>query len=306
MACVISASGLSKSYGDVRAVDDVSLGVEPGEIYALLGLNGAGKTTMIRMLLGMVRPTAGSVSLFGSAGGLDWRAPWWRVGYLVEMPASYPELTARENLDVTRRLRGMVDPRSVEEVVERLGLGPYADRRARTLSLGNSQRLGLAKALIHRPELLVLDEPVNGLDPAGVVEVRTMLRTLAEEQGVTVFLSSHLLSEVALLATRIGVIHRGRLLAEWDTDTLARSHGRLLVSTRDDPRARTVLVAAGRTVTTLGVDGLAVEDDQSVQRPEDVATLLVNAGCPPVKLVVEQDSLERSFLRLVGAETDRR
>ena len=200
----IAADGLTKRYGDVTAVRDVSLRVHPGEIYGLLGLNGAGKTTMIRMLLGMVRPSAGGVDLFGTRIRPGRLPIWGRVGYLVETPAAYPELTVRENLQIVSRLRRLTRPAAVAEVIERLALGPYAERRAGTLSLGNAQRLGLAKALIHAPDLLILDEPGNGLDPAGVVEIRNLLRGLARDRNVTIFWSSHILAEVSRLATRIG------------------------------------------------------------------------------------------------------
>src|SRR5262249_23165165 len=178
-----------------------------GEIYAFLGLNGAGKTTTIRMLLGMVRPSAGTAYLLGEPVHADARGPWAQLGYLVESPHAYPELSVRENLEVFRRLRGLRDPKAVERTIERLALTPYAERRAGTLSLGNAQRLGLAKALLHDPAILLLDEPANGLDPAGVVEIRELLRELAHDRGVTIFLSSHLLSELARIATRLGLIH---------------------------------------------------------------------------------------------------
>ncbi len=178
----ISADGLTKRYGAICAVDNVSLRVGRGEIYAFLGLNGAGKTTTIRMLLGMIRPTSGAAYLLGRPVSADARDLWAQVGYLVETPHAYPELTVRENLEVFRRLRELRDPKAVERIIERLALTAYAERRAGTLSLGNAQRLGLAKALLHDPSLLLLDEPANGLDPAGVVEIRELLRELAHEQ----------------------------------------------------------------------------------------------------------------------------
>ena len=201
----IATTGLSKQYrGGVLAVDQVDLRVERGEIYAFLGLNGAGKSTTIRMLLGMIRPTAGHAELFGQrvhSGATDL---WRRVGHLVESATAYQELTVRENLDIARRLAGMPAASDVARVLERLALQPYADRRAGTLSLGNLQRLALARALLPSPELLVLDEPANGLDPAGVIEIRDLLRSLAADEGVTVFMSSHILGEVDRLATRVG------------------------------------------------------------------------------------------------------
>jgi len=169
----IEASGLTKRFGDVVAVNNLSLNIQRGEIYGFLGLNGAGKTTTIRMLLGMIRPSTGSVSLLGTKVQPGQGNIWQRVGYMVETPHAYPDLTVRENLEISRRLRQLKNADSVEKIVEQMGLAPYANRRAGILSLGNAQRLGLAKALIHHPDLLLLDEPANGLDPAGIVEVRT-------------------------------------------------------------------------------------------------------------------------------------
>ncbi len=296
---VIRLSGLSKRYGTLAAVDDVSLQVFPGEVYALLGLNGAGKTTLIRVLLGMVRPSAGHVEVAGHPV-VD-RSMWAQVGYLVETPSAYPDLTVRENLEVARRLRGLREPAAVASAMDRFGLMRYGDSRARTLSLGNAQRLGLAKAMLHNPAILVLDEPVNGLDPAGVVEVRTLLVDLARETGVTVFLSSHLLSEVALVADRIGVLHHGRLVEETDMSELAaRAGSRLEVAARDLSSAAQVLRAAGFTVQE-GSGVLVVEGDAAVEHPEDVATALVTAGEPPTRLAVVEEDLESHFLRLVAA-----
>ncbi|HSL72526.1 MAG TPA: ABC transporter ATP-binding protein, partial [Longimicrobiales bacterium] len=196
MTTVIETHQLSKRYGAVRAVEGIDLRIEGGEIYAFLGLNGAGKTTTIRMLLGLVRPSEGSVRLFGEPLGAGGRGPWQRVGHLVETASAYPELTVRENLEIYRRLYRVSDLAAVARVLERLGLAAQAERRASVLSLGNLQRLALARALLHRPDLLILDEPANGLDPAGVVEVRELLRSLVREQGITVFMSSHVLVEV--------------------------------------------------------------------------------------------------------------
>src|SRR5262249_30909497 len=245
----ISADHLTKRYGGVCAVDEVSLRVGYGEIYAFLGLNGAGKTTTIRMLLGMIQPSSGAATLLGKRVAADAHELWAEVGYLVETPHAYPELSVRENLEVFRRLRGLRAARPVERTIERLGLTAYADQRAGTLSLGNAQRLGLAKALLHEPALLLLDEPANALDPSGVVEVRELLRELAHAQGVTIFLSSHLLGEVARIATRFGIIHQGALLEELSAAEMERQRERwLVVDARDRAGARSILTEAGLAV----------------------------------------------------------
>ncbi|HEX9036137.1 MAG TPA: ABC transporter ATP-binding protein [Ktedonobacterales bacterium] len=304
----ISADGLTKRYSAVCAVDQVSLRVGHGEIYAFLGLNGAGKTTTIRMLLGMIRPSAGSARLLGGPVYADARELWAQVGYLVETPHAYPELTVRENLEVFRHLRALRDMNAVQRTIERLGLGAYTDRRAGTLSLGNAQRLGLAKALLHEPRLLILDEPANGLDPAGIVEIRELLRDLARERGVTIFLSSHLLSEVARIATRFGVIHQGRLLEELSAVEMERRRERwLTVDANDRERARETLAAAGFLVDSRAGDSangmagaLRLRDAEAIAHPEDIARRLVEAGTALTRLSVEEEDLESQFLRLVG------
>ena len=303
METVIETNNLTKRYGDITAVDGLSLRVAKGEIYAFLGLNGAGKTTTIRMLLGMVKPTLGEAYVLGSKIRIGEKKPWDSVGYLVETADSYPELTVRENLEAMRRLRPGTASQAVDRVIERLGLTEYTDRRAGTLSHGNKQRLGLAKALLHNPQLLFLDEPAIGLDPAGIVEIRNLLIELVREQGVTVFMSSHILGEVARLAQRIGIIHHGRLLQELDVDELERNRRRrLLVRARNGQAAHAVLASAGFTTEITSDGTIVVKDSTAIERPDDIATLLVNSGHPPTMLNVEEEDLEHYFLRLIGME----
>ena len=302
----VMTSGLSKRYGrDVLAVDRVDLRVARGEIYAFLGLNGAGKSTTIRMLLGMIRPTAGHAELFGRRVEADTTGLWHRVGHLVESATAYPELTVRENLDVARRLAGVAGRGVVEHIIGRLALEPYAARRAGTLSLGNLQRLALARALIHEPELLVLDEPANGLDPAGVIEIRELIRELARDHGLTVFMSSHILAEVDLLATRIGIVHQGRLIEELDSDALeAHRDRRLQVGARDLDAAERALRDAGLSPTrAAGAQNrlLELREARVLDSPDDVARLLVTAGQPPTHLAIARETLEDHFIRLTVA-----
>jgi ABC-2 type transport system ATP-binding protein len=300
----IATDELTKRYrGDVLAVDGVDLRVARGEIYAFLGLNGAGKSTTIRMLLGMIKPTAGHAELLGTRVGPEATDLWRRVGHLVESATAYPELTVTENLDVARRLAGIEDRRRVDLMIERLALGSYSGRRAGTLSLGNLQRLALARALLHGPELLILDEPANGLDPAGVIEIRDLLRELAQNEGVTVFMSSHILGEVDLLANRIGIVHRGRLVEELNSAALEqRRDRRLEVGSRDLKAAETALLAAGLTPQRRGQDRLELRDPMSLDAPERVAEILVSAGAPPTHLAIARESLEEHFMRLTSDE----
>jgi ABC-2 type transport system ATP-binding protein len=303
MNTVIETNNLTKRYGDVTAVDGLSLRVAQGEIYAFLGLNGAGKTTTIRLLLGMVKPTSGEARVLGMKIRVGEKKPWSSVGYLVETADAYPELTVRENLEAMRHLRPGTEPQAVDRVIERLGLTEYADRRAGTLSHGNKQRLGLAKALLHNPALLVLDEPALGLDPAGIVEIRNLLTELVREQGVTVFMSSHILGEVSRLAHRIGIIHHGRLLQELDVDELERNRQRrLVVRARDCQAAHALLIGAGFSAELASDCALVVKDSAAIERPDEIATRLVNAGHAPTMLNVEEEDLEHYFLRLVDME----
>lgn len=213
---VIRTYNLTKRYGNAAVVDRLTLTVPRGGIYGFLGLNGAGKTTTIRMLLGLVSPTSGRVEVLGHRVVRGRRQPLARVGALVGIPRFYPNLTARENLELVRRLAGIEPARRVDQVLDLVNLTAHAGKPFRQLSLGNQQRLGLARALIGDPELLILDEPSNGLDPAGMREFRGLLRHLADDRGITVFMSSHLLGEVQQVADRIGIIHNGRLVDEVD------------------------------------------------------------------------------------------
>lgn len=303
MNAAIKTHNLVKRYGGITAVDGVSIQVARGEIYAFLGLNGAGKTTTIRMLLGMVKPTSGEAYVLGTRIRAGELGPWNAVGYLVETADAYPELTVRENLEAMRRLRPGTEPKAVTRVIERLALGEYADRRAGTLSLGNVQRLGLAKSLLHNPELLILDEPANGLDPAGIVEIRNLLIELARDQGVTVFMSSHILAEVSRLAKRIGIIHQGRLIQQMDVEELERNRRkRLVLRTRNSQAACSLLAREGLAANMADDGTIEVRDTAAMERPDDVAVRLVAAGQAPTMLNVEDEDLEHYFLRLVGTQ----
>jgi ABC-2 type transport system ATP-binding protein len=303
----VATTDLTKRYGDdVLAVDGVSLRVERGELYAFLGLNGAGKSTTIRMLLGMIRPTSGSAEILGRPVRAEAPDLWSRVGHLVESATAYPELTVRENLDVARRLLGLPDDAVVGRAIDRLGLGEYRDRRARTLSLGNLQRLALARATLHAPELLVLDEPANGLDPAGVIEVRELLRELVTRGGSTVFMSSHILAEVDLLATRIGIVHRGRLLEELDSEAM-RLHRdpRLEVAAPDIDAAEAALATGGyapQRIDSMTGTTLELREQRALDAPEAVSALLAAAGTPASHLAVARETLEDHFMRRTGIE----
>jgi len=298
----IRARGLSKNFGEVRAVAGIDLEVRRGEIYGFLGRNGAGKTTTIRMLLGLVRPSAGEISMLGSSLKENREGILSRVGYFVESPAAYPNLTVRENLDIQRRLTG-APPRAADDTIKLLKLGEYVDRRAGRLSLGNKQRLSLARALLHSPELLILDEPANGLDPAGIIEIRSLLRRLADEEGVTIFMSSHLLDEVAQLADRVGIIHDGKLIEEVGYREL-RELGRTSIGIIVDNAAgaEKILRESLGFVEVSRPDAKTLRVSDRGAEPAAIARALVGAGIGLERLAVEEEDLERHFMRLTGGE----
>ena len=303
MDILIETENLGKSYGDVKAVDHLSIRVAQGEIYAFLGLNGAGKTTTIRMLLGMIKPTAGYARVFQTVVRIGSQEPWKSVGYMVEDPHAYPELTVYENLEVARRYHPGTPTKAVGQIIERLGLEAYANRRAGVLSHGNAQRLGLAKALIHDPKLLILDEPANGLDPAGIVEIRKMLLELTRQYGGTVFMASHILAEVSRLADRIGILHNGELLQELDASQLEKNRRRrLIVQVRDVDAAQQTLQAMD-LAGEVNEDGMIIlNHTPSLEQPEEINRRLVDAGIPPTQLWIDEEDLEHYFLRLVGKD----
>lgn len=296
---LIETRGLTRRFGSQLAVDELNLLVPAAGVYGFLGPNGAGKTTAIRMLLGLIRPNAGEVRLFGQSLNGNHQAVMRRVGALVEAPSLYPHLTGRENLEVTRRLLGS-DRNLVELALATVKLTKDADRRVREYSLGMRQRLGLALALLNKPRLLILDEPTNGLDPAGIHEMRDLIRRFPEEFGVTVFLSSHLLGEVEQIATHIGIINEGHLLFQGTLSELQSKQQTLLtVGVKQVDSAMDFLAKTGWTVERCPGDLLNV----STKAPDDavrVNKLLVDHGLEVFHLALTQRSLEDIFLGLTN------
>ena len=301
---VIRTEALAKSFGPVKAVQGVDLEVGRGEIYGFLGRNGAGKTTTIRMILGLIAPTAGRVELFGLPFAPHRAEILARIGYFVEGASAYPNLTVRENLEIQRRLMGS-DRGAVDEAMGLLRLGPYADRKAGHLSLGNRQRLSLARALLHHPDLLILDEPANGLDPAGIIEIRELLRHLAGERHTTIFMSSHILAEVEQLADRIGIIHEGLLVEELDRDELHK-RGRRYVDLRVGAEGGGPKMAETILSSDLSLKGVVRKEggEFRISDPEAsapaIARGLVSAGLDLEMILPVEEGLEEHFIRLTG------
>ena len=302
----IKTVNLSKKYGKTLVVDDLNLSISSGEIVGFLGLNGAGKTTTMRMLLGLIKPTSGECYIQGNKVDQYNLEVLNEIGYIIETPYSYPELTVQENLEIVSTLRGIRNKDIIDWVTEKLKLDQYKDKQVKHLSLGNIARLGIAKAIIHKPKILILDEPTNGLDPFGVIEVRELLKELANNLGTTVLISSHKLEEISKVATRIVIIHDGRLIREVESKELdLYLEKRLLVSGRNNKAMKEVLSAKGYQVnfkSDLENKSCYLEliDTKSVESSEEIATLLVNAGYPPRILTVEKEDLENYFLRILN------
>ena len=297
----VETRALSRRFGAVEAVREVALRVPAGTIYGLLGPNGAGKTTLLRLVLGLLRPDAGEVRLFGrplAEGRVEALA---RVGAMVEAPAAYPHLTGEENLETTRRMLGL--PRAAtDEALARTGLEELRKRRAGTYSAGTRQRLGLARALLARPALLVLDEPASTLDPEWIRRLRDLLRELCAREGTTVLMSSHLLAEVEQVADVVGVLDGGRLRFQGPLSALGGGAPTLRLSTGDPARARALLAAAfpAAAVEGGGADGalrLSPADRETAARAN---ALLVENGVAVWHLALEAPGLEARFLALVG------
>jgi ABC-2 type transport system ATP-binding protein len=287
----ILVRGLSRLFAGGHGVRELDLNVPAGSIYGFLGPNGAGKTTTIRMLLGLLRPQAGRIELFGEPVAQGRRL----VGALVESPSLYGHLSGRENLEVTRRLLGAPAER-IDAALRRVDLESAADRRVREYSLGMRQRLAIALALLGAPRLLILDEPSNGLDPAGIVDLRRLLRSLADE-GITVFVSSHLLAEIEQVATHVGVLQDGRLRFEGRLEELrGRVRPRLHIRCEPLARAAAVLERMSESVLSVGEGNLVVE--LGIREAAELNRLLVEHGIAVSQLQLEQPSLESLFFSL--------
>jgi ABC-2 type transport system ATP-binding protein len=302
---VIEIEGLRKEYRRLRggatvAIDRLDLSVPEGGVFGFLGPNGAGKTTTIRCLLGLVRPNAGRCRLLGTDTQRDLHRVVRRVGSIVETPAMYPRFSGRRNLRLLGRLHG-IGPKAVAVALDRVGLGGRADDLVRTYSLGMRQRLGIAAALLKDPDVLILDEPANGLDPAGIKEVRDLLRALGHE-GRTVFVSSHQLSEVQQLCDQVAILSRGRCVAGGPVQEVL-SHGRhraLLVRLPDLEAGQAALRDAGLQAS---VDGDHLRVDAGAQEAGAVTRILAQRGLYLTELRPEEISLETVFLELTSEET---
>ena len=292
---VVETDGLTKRFGRRVAVDDVALRIPRGSAFGYLGPNGAGKTTLIRMLLGLTPPTAGSLHLLGFSMPEGRAAALARVGAIVEEPRFHGYLTGRENLSIVAAAREPEAHGRIDGALERVGLAKRADERVRTYSLGMRQRLGVARCLLGDPELLILDEPMNGLDPAGMEEFRLMIRGFVDE-GRTVVLSSHLLDEVEKTCDAIAIVDSGRVVVQGSIRDLTGAASTVLLATSDDLRAQALLAGADVSPIDGGLR-VGIRDEAAIAA---VNRRLVEAGVDVYRLEPERVSLERRFLEITS------
>lgn len=300
MEYIVETNQLTKRFGKEIAVDRVDMRIPKGEIYGFLGPNGAGKTTTIRMLLGLMKPSFGSVQVFQKFLNEDRLNILKKVGSLVENPSYYPHLTAYENLEALRKVYG-IPKSSITEVLELVRLSDVGNKKVKGFSLGMKQRLGIASALLHNPELLILDEPTNGLDPSGIIEIRNLIKRLPAERGITILISSHLLSEIDQIATTVGVLNKGHLIFQ---DTIERmreySKQKVLLSVSDREHAWQSLVAAGiKAELHNGMISLKEKSDEKVAQ---AVRSLVHNDFSIYRVEEEKGSLEGIFLEMTTEE----
>ena len=300
---VIKTKQLTKKYGKQTVVNKVNLTVKKGRIYGLLGRNGAGKTTIMKMILGLTTTTSGNVEVFGKNIDGNEKRIYSRIGAIIETPGFYPNLTGTENLEICAKVRGTASPNAVKHALEVVGL-PYKDKKTfAKYSLGMKQRLGIANAILHDPELLILDEPTNGLDPIGIAEVRDFIKKLSVEHGKTILISSHILSEIAVLADDIGIIDNGVLLEESSMSELEKRN-RKYISLQVSDIPKTILILERQ----FHVKDYSVQDEQTVQ----IYDTTLNMGEVNKALVMEDitvissglcnDTLEDYFKKITGGE----
>ncbi len=300
---VIKTENLTKKYHGQIAVDNINLHVPKGKIYALLGRNGAGKTTTMKMLLNLLRPSAGKVILFGEKDSGFGKRNYHRIGSMIEAPAFYENLTAKENLEILARLRGRHRQDTIENALFVVNLDWKSKKLFREYSLGMKQRLGLAAAIMHEPELLILDEPMNGLDPIGICETRKYLLQLCREKGTTILISSHVLNEIEQLADVIGVIHKGALLEETNLQELYRHRRNYAEFEVSEVNKAALILERMFSISDYAImGGNKIRLYEKIDKRAAINSSFVKEGIAVEKVSVSAEKLEEYFTELVGGE----
>ncbi|MBR5417181.1 MAG: ABC transporter ATP-binding protein [Clostridiales bacterium] len=299
MEYLLETENITKRYGPIVAVDHVSIRLKQGEIYGLIGRNGAGKTTLLKMLAGLAKPTEGSFTLFGESAEKTSRMRD-RVGVLIETPGLYPNLNAMGNMRIMAMIVGENDDLYLQELLEDVGLGGIGNRKVKAFSMGMKQRLGIAMSLVGHPDILLLDEPINGLDPQGIVEVRELISRLNKERNITILISSHILEELSKIVTRYGIIHNGRIIDQFSqAELLRRCQERIEIRPSDTTKAVTV-------IEKMGISDFKVVDNSVIQifeRLEDSGEIVLELAKNDIKTLnisIKNENLEDYFLHVTG------
>lgn len=297
--CVLKITNLTKRYARKNAVDNVNITIYKGDIYGFIGKNGAGKTTTMKMIVGLLSPTSGNVELFGSENLVK---SCKRVSTVIENPAFYPYMNARQNIEVQRILKGVEDKSITDELLELVGLKDAGKKKAKNFSLGMKQRLAIAIALVGDPEFLILDEPTNGLDPAGIKEMRELILKLNKEAGITVFISSHILGELNKMVTRYGVINQGKLVAEFDADELVNKVKPCIKLVVNDPEKAVEVIKQKFGEINIELDGNTICIYENIDNFVELNSILSEAEIIVSSFTKEQEDYENYFLGLMEGE----
>ena len=300
---VLKTYNVTKKYGEQIAVNNVNMTIRKGDIYGFIGQNGAGKTTLIRMITGLASKSGGEIELFGESSENKLNEGRAYIGSIIETPAFYKNMTAKENLEVSRLVRNISSKENIDEVLNLVGLGDTGKKKVKNFSLGMKQRLGIANALLGNPKILILDEPINGLDPMGIVEIRELLKKINKEKEITILISSHILGELSELATCYGIISNGKLIEEI-TSTQLKEKCRQYIDLRVDDSKRTVTILEQK----LNITDYEVLENNKIKvfsNLEDAALInstLTKGGVLVNKISVRGENLEEYFVKLVGGE----
>lgn len=300
---VLELKNISKKYGKATVVDNFSLNVEKGHICGLIGPNGAGKTTIMKMMAGLASPTSGEIGFFGKNDNLDLSRK--RMAFMLEAPIIDKSMNARQNMEYVRYVKGVADKKKIDEMLDFVGLGNVGKKAVGKFSLGMTQRLGIAMALLTEPEIMVLDEPVNGLDPEGIVEIRLMLKKLSEEKNVTIIISSHILSELSELCTDFSIINHGKQLENLSREELmAKCRSYYAIRTNDINRTAAVIEDKLGTKQYKVIHGDEIRLYDFLDNVEKVSKTITDNGLILTKFISEGESLEEFYLSKVGAENE--
>ncbi|WP_440897088.1 ABC transporter ATP-binding protein [Amphibacillus sp. Q70] len=305
MDYVLRTHNLTKKYKHNTVVKDVNINIRKGEIYGFLGKNGAGKTTTIRMIMGLIKPSSGNIEMFEKNTKGNYQRPFERIGSIIETPGAYPNLTGEENLDIHRRYMGVQEKSSIEEALELVGLLEVKKRKVKNYSLGMKQRLGLARALLHHPSLLILDEPTNGLDPRGIKEIRQLILDLAETRQITVLISSHILSEIEHLATTVGIIHQGKLLKELSLEEINQKNRHYIEIDINDAQKASMILEQKLNIEQYQVmDQDIIRIYERTNESERISQVLIENQVGIKKINVSTDTLEDYFIHLTEGDVE--